>query len=329
MVQVIKGALGFPKVALFGPATSKQMAAMGEAVAGQGGIALRFDLHLGRGRKPPLLASRVRMEAQRLLWDGVEFGDIYAIYIRGRAVQTPEALPGRLDGVRQSQWRSRYWQEQANQATVMGFMQRLLACGRLVVNPLTKGYPEHNAKSWFYEKLRGAGFLVPKSITTNDPERVATFLQAHEQGVVVKPMIGVGSTRVVSVADRGYLERVRYASVLLQERVFGEHLRVHVVGDRVVLCVRVIFSGEVDSRVGIKRVEESLLDPQQEAQIVCASRFLGLHFCAWDVIREEGGRVFLLDCNPGPYVMWLGERFSKLILWSLAGYLVNFARDKM
>ncbi len=66
---------------------------------------------------------------------------------------------------------------------------------------------------------------------------------------------------------------------------------------------------------------------QEEARLVTANRFLILHSAAWDVIMTDAKKIVYLDCNPGPYLMWIGPEFRQAVFLQLARYLVAFARS--
>jgi glutathione synthase/RimK-type ligase-like ATP-grasp enzyme len=192
-----------------------------------------------------------------------------------------------------------------------------------VINRLTTAYLDHNSKSQFYEALGAAGFLTPRSLSTNDPEAARGFLDAVGEAVI-KPMIGIGSTRLVTDEDRARLSELTRCPALFQERLLGPTLRIHVVGDSMVLALRILSEG-IDSRTGTKDFEEVRLEAAEAAAIVRANRFLGLHYAAWDAIEGEDGRLRYLDCNPGPFVMWLPEAARRAVFGSLARYLITFA----
>ncbi len=121
------------------------------------------------------------------------------------------------------------------------------------------------------------------------------------------------------------LEQLRLCPALFQQRMPGQTVRVHIVGDTVVLALRIIAEG-VDSRTGHQDFEYIRLPEAEEAKIVEANRFLGLHYAAWDVILDDSGTLTYLDCNPGPFVMWIGPDFRREVFLQLAGYLIAFAR---
>src|SRR5205823_3562759 len=85
---------------------------------------------------------------------------------------------------------------------------------------------------------------------------------------------------------------------------------------------------EIDSRTGTKGFEYTQLSDDEEKRIASANRALGLHFAAWDVILGEDGRLFYLDCNPGPYLMWIGPDNVRAVYGQLAKYMITFSRTK-
>ena len=93
-----------------------------------------------------------------------------------------------------------------------------------------------------------------------------------------------------------------------------------------VLALRIIGEG-IDSRTDAHDFVEITLDPAEAVAIVRATRFLGLHYAAWDAIEGEDGRLRYLDCNPGPFVMWLPEAARQNVFGALARYLIAFAEN--
>ncbi|MBF0145967.1 MAG: ATP-grasp domain-containing protein [Magnetococcales bacterium] len=314
--------MGVPRIALFGNHGSEQVAALRDVLLSEGAEPVVCDIQLCGGR-----AQVISMGHGRMLWGGVDFSGIQAVHIRCTAPNTLPALPPVLNELSHAEWRVQYLREQPIHSTTVSFFSRLVAQGKLVINPLTNGYIDHDSKTQFYEKLRANGFSVPRTLTTNDPAMARQFLRNHTQAVV-KPAIGVGSTRVIRPEDRERLEEMRVCPVLLQERLVGQTLRVHIVADTVVLTLRIIAqSMEVDSRTGSRNFEYFKLPDEVELELVRANRFLGLHFAAWDLLETSAGEYYFLDCNPGPYVMWIGARFVQTVFRQLAIYMIAFARS--
>jgi len=308
-----------PTIAVFGNQGSPQVEAVRLALLEAGAEPLLFNIQLGGSGKPEMT-----MGGGRASWQGQDFSKIRAVHIRCTALNTLPALPPVLHASAHAEWRQRYLREQEYQSAIFSFFSYLETLGTLVINPLTAAYIDHDSKSQLYEKLRANGFPAPQTLTTNSPEQALLFLD-NQREVVVKPAVGVGSTRVVTQEDRGRLDEIRTSPVMMQERIHGSTLRVHIVGDTVVLALRILSEGGVDSRTETKNFEYVALPEAEAERIVRANRFLGLHYAAWDIIEADDGRYVYLDCNPGPFVMWIGPEFVRTVFQQLANYMIAFA----
>jgi len=309
-----------PRVALFGRKDDCQVLALAESVREAGGDPCVLNIRISDQG-----ASEFSIGSVSMMWDGVDFQDLRAVYIRGMEPNTPPSLPPILNAAMHAEWRAWYVREQQYQAASYGFFAALVAQGKLVVNPLS-AYAHHNSKAQFYERMRAAGFYFPETLTTSDPEEARRFL-AHRGKVVVKPGIGVGSTRLLRESEKKFLDEVALCPVTLQEYVQGDTFRVHVVGDKVVLALKIV-SEEIDSRTDAKAFTYARLQDEEAAQLARATQSLGLHFAAWDIIKTASGRHVYLDCNPGPFLMWVGPDNVRAIYGRLAKYLVTFANTE-
>lgn len=307
------------KIALFADQDNHQILLLRDILLEEGAQALAFDIQLGSPSTPKVVVT-----AGSLLWEGADFADIEAVHIRCRVLGTPAVMPAVMNAASYSEVRSKYLREQEYQSVLFSFLERLAAAGKLVVNLPTGAYIDHDTKAQFYQKLRALGFPAPKSLMTNDPERARVFIEEVGQAVA-KPSIGSGSTRRIREADLERLDELRMCPVLLQEFLAGDTVRVHVVGDKVVLALRILSAGDVDSRTSPKGFEYLELPDQEQQRIVRANRSLGLHFATWDVLATEDGRHVYLDCNAGSYLMWVGEEYARFVLRQLAVYLLSYA----
>ena len=314
-----------PTIALFANRGSPQIAEIAAAVAEAGATPAVLDIRVG-GAASESDQPLMTLAPNEIRWGGVDFAEIRAVHIRCTAPRTLPTLPAALNRASHAEHQTRFIVEQAFNAATYAFFEHLAASGRLVVNPLTGAYIDHNSKGQFYEKLRAAGFNAPRSLSANCPEAAARFLDQVGEAVL-KPAIGIGSTRVVTAADRERLDELLLCPTLFQERIPGDTLRIHIVGDSMVLALRLIAEG-VDSRTGTKDFIPETLDPAEAAAIVRANRMLGLHYAAWDAIIGPDGRLCYLDCNPGPFVMWLPDAARAVVFSKLARYLVAFAHTQ-
>ncbi|MGN7610982.1 ATP-grasp domain-containing protein [Magnetococcales bacterium HHB-1] len=311
-----------PKIAVFANHHSPQAEAVREMLFEEGATPLLFDIRLGGEREPEMTLG-----PDKAVWEGIDFKEIHAVHIRCTAPNVIPALPPLLNAASHAEMRTAYLKEQHYFSTVASFFEGLKSMGKLVVNPLTHGYVDHDTKAQLYEKLRDQGFPTPATCMTDNPERAAQFLRTHGEAVI-KPSIGIGSTRIVSEKDMARLEEVRQAPIMFQQRVKGDTLRVHIVGDEVVLALRIITDGGVDSRTSTKDFKYTQLPEEEAKRIVKATRSLGLHYAAWDIIETEDQQYAYLDCNPGPFVMWIGRTFIREVFRQLARYMITYAQTQ-
>lgn len=307
-----------PKIAVFGTKTNKQCLAFAEAVRVEGGEPLVLDMRLGKGA-----AGEVSLGNGTAVWDGVDCMSIDSYYLRGTAPNTWPSLPPVMNACSFAEYRVGYYREQEIQAFGYSFFDWLASQGKLVVNPPSR-YTHHNSKAQFYEHLRAEGFAVPPTLTTNDQHRFSDFVAGLGK-VVVKPGIGVGSTRLLYDFQISRVEELALCPVMMQECIPGNTMRIHVVGDTMVLALKVL-GDQIDSRTQPKGFEYAELPEKATEDAVRATRLLGLHFAAWDAILTPDGRAMLLDCNPGPYMMWIGQKNVHAVFRQLAGMLIRFAR---
>ncbi len=311
-----------PRIALFANHDSDQLEALRAIIAREGGTPLMFDIQLGGPRQP-----RVTIGAELLSWDGTDFATVDAVHIRCTAPNTLPMPPALQNVVSNAERHVQFLREQLYQATTQSFFEALHERGTLVINRLTQGYLEHDTKAQLAEQLRALGFDTPVTLTTNDAERTQAFLDRFGE-VIVKPQIGIGSARLIEPQDVARFDELLVCPVLMQERVRGDTIRVHVVGETVVLALRIITDDEVDSRTQTRGFEYRELALEEQAAVVGATRHLGLHYAAWDVIVTPSGRCVLLDCNPGPYIMWIGPQHVDTVLTALARYLLTWSRTR-
>jgi glutathione synthase/RimK-type ligase-like ATP-grasp enzyme len=311
-----------PKIALFANKDSPQLLLLRDLVLEEGGEPLVFDIGLG-GKSE----SSVALDGDRLSWDQTDLADVEIVHVRCLVFHTPLATPGVMDAASYAELRLKYLRDQEYRAFTYSFFERLAARGKIVINLPTGAYLDHDAKAQLYQKLRAQGVSTPRTIMTNDPERALSFMQEVGE-VVVKPAIGVGATRKISEADLARLDELSACPVLIQEFCVGDTYRVHVVGDTVVLTLRVLFEGLVDSRTATTGVEYVKLPEEEERKLVAANRSLGLHYAAWDILAMPDGRYIYLDCNPGPFILWIGEEYARAVLLQLAKYMLGYARTR-
>jgi len=144
--------------------------------------------------------------------------------------------------------------------------------------------------------IRQCGLDVPESLVSNDLEAIRAFRVRHGS-VIYKSMSSVRS--IVKELDLAALERVgSFGPMLVQQRLFGLNVRVHVVGSEVVACAN--HSSSIDYRYGECHVERFELPADVTAKCVELTRRLGLIVSGIDLIRTSEGVYYCFEANPNP-----------------------------
>ena len=147
-----------------------------------------------------------------------------------------------------------------------------------------------------------AGFPVPATLLTSNPDEAAAFLARHSRAIY-KSTGGVRSR--VALLDDVVIARLGNAAcpLQIQEYIDGVDFRVHVVGDALFACS--INSGAVDYRYpgapdGSPAIEAAELQPDIADRCVSLTRALGLAFSGIDLRRTPDGRWVCFEVNPSP-----------------------------
>jgi ribosomal protein S6-L-glutamate ligase RimK-like protein len=208
-----------------------------------------------------------------------------------------------------------------------------------VNHPLRASWLEGNKLAQMSLAAR-AGFDVPPTLLSNDPDKIVRFARQFDH-VAVKsqggawrelPDGGVAVTytqRCTSAeldASRGGLSR---APVLVQPYLAKAYeLRVTVVDGTVFVCridSQASTRTEVDWRRDVNAVTHELVDasPGEADRIRALVDAAGLRYAAIDLARTHDGQTYFLDLNPAGQFGWIEARTGAPILRTLAEALLR------
>ncbi|MQY20871.1 MvdC/MvdD family ATP grasp protein [Nocardia macrotermitis] len=180
------------------------------------------------------------------------------------------------------------------------------------------------------ETARRAGFVIPETLVTNDPDEARSFVDSRP-GAVVYKRTGTGpaefsETRVVTPADLSRLDTIRSAPTTFQDYVEAD------CDLRVVWIDGVEWTVRIDSQSGVGRVDSRLdtsvdFTPQRlpatvSKSIATVMGALGLTFGVLDIRLGTDGEYYFLEVNPQGQFAYLEIKTGLPIFRSLAGYLV-------
>ncbi|MFN0094677.1 MAG: alpha-L-glutamate ligase [Dehalococcoidia bacterium] len=207
------------------------------------------------------------------------------------------------------------------------FLQWLDLAPALIVNRPAR--MESNAsKPYQGQQIARAGFRVPATLVTNDPEAVREF-QKRTPRLVYKSVSGVRSiVKELTDGDMARLDRVRGLPVQFQEYVAGDDIRVHVAGARAFATL--IESGATDYRyAGRDGLEAQLsaidLPAEVVARCVALAAELELPLCGIDLRRTPSGEYVCFEANPMPAFSYYESHTGAPIAATIAEMLLEAA----
>jgi hypothetical protein len=207
---------------------------------GDGSLASVFRGLRGRGAPVAVLDPRAVLNCEltllvgdevegtlRLGADELRLEQVTGVYLRATSFrQFPDLVRG---GPASSEW-----EHGAAVEEMLGSWLEITPA--MVLNRLSHMAP-NSSKPYQSEQIREAGFAIPETLLTTDPEAARQFIDCHRGRVIFKPINATPS--VVSRVDEEALQRlgeIDCCPVQFQEQIAGMDYRVHVVQDEVFAC---------------------------------------------------------------------------------------------
>jgi predicted ATP-grasp superfamily ATP-dependent carboligase len=188
----------------------------------------------------------------------------------------------------------------------------------------------NGSKPYQAQLIAAAGFAVPETLVTNDPELVRAFLAEHRR-VVYKSISGSRSiVQELRAADLGRLGDIGWCPVQFQAFVEGVDVRVHVIGRRV-FATRVTSEATDYRYAGVNggrpaRLEATDLPAETAERCVALTRALGLRFSGIDLRMTEDGEAVCFEVNPSPAYAYYESHTGQPIAAALARHLAGAER---
>ncbi len=234
----------------------------------------------------------------------------------------PGNLPPYLSEYEYNIYRAKFLGENLRFKTIFSLFKILKSRGALIVNDYFC-YFQHNTKAQFFQDLFRRGYSVPKFLATNDLSEALEF-KRKEPNSIFKASYGVGATQDLENIEQASSQKLKLTPAFFQKKIKGNTYRVHTVGNKVILSLKIL-TNEVDSRSATRGFIKEEIPKKIAQEIIEVNRLYNIYYSAWDIIIDKKtGQGFLLDCNPGPYIYWIGDYYTRKVMGELAKYFKNF-----
>ncbi len=246
----------------------------------------------------------------------LDLGSVTAVYVRPYDTLRMRALQGVKAESRRLQ------RAFAFERALTSWLE--LTPARVVNRP--SAMASNNAKPYQLQLIRAAGFDVPETLVTTDPQAATEFWHRHKE-VIYKSVSGVRSiVTKLSVDHHERLDAVSACPTQFQQYVNGVDCRVHIVGDDVFACE--IHSAAHDYRYPQRQsadVSVRACDIPTDIADRCRAlaRSLSLLVTGIDLRRTPAGRWYCFEANPSPGFTFYEEATGIPIGAAIAGLLAS------
>jgi hypothetical protein len=185
----------------------------------------------------------------------------------------------------------------------------------------------NSTKPYQLQLIVEAGFTVPETLITNDPQEAIAFRDQHRR-VVYKSMSGERSiVSALTDLDLERLDRLRICPVQFQAWIPGPDVRVHVVGnDAFAACLTTPATDyRYPDRSGAPAPEVTRLELSDDLAERCVmlTRRLGLEFAGIDLRMPPDQEPVCLEVNPSPAFSYYEQAADLPIAAALARHLAS------
>jgi hypothetical protein len=186
-----------------------------------------------------------------------------------------------------------------------------VAHAKVVNRPSAMG--SNSSKPYQSEILREAGFAVPDTLITTDPDSVVAFWRKHER-VIYKSISSCRSiVSRLGEKDLAMLDDVTCCPTQFQQFIEGTDYRVHVLEDQS-FAYRITCRDD-DYRYSRETVIEPMSLPEDiEARCLGLNKKLGLLFSGIDLRCSNEGEWYCFEVNPSPGYTYFENGTSEVTL---------------
>ncbi|MCL4513243.1 MAG: ATP-grasp domain-containing protein [Candidatus Eremiobacteraeota bacterium] len=261
-------------------------------------------------------------------YNGQTLDEIKVFYFRNMLSQTPAVRQEGGEYKLYRDWYTQFMHIREIYGVQLSWIYGLQAAGKILVNPPTPSVVGVLKPHQLYV-LQKAGFPVPASVITRNPEEARAFIQSKEK-VIYKPASGGAFAELVDEKAVQRLDAIQSHYVIFQEFVEGTDIRVTAAEDEI-LAAAELESQAVDFRATPgylkNKIAVSPCEIPDEIVNLCFKglKLLGLYYSGIDLKRTREGKYVFLEFNLHPAFLWIEQKLKKPISRGIANLLVKLS----
>ena len=180
------------------------------------------------------------------------------------------------------------------------------------------------SKPYQSQLIAAAGFKIPPTCVTSNPDAIMKFQKKYKK-LIFKSISSVRSiVKELDTSRSKTLQRIKYLPTQFQEKLTGENIRVHVVGD--VLFATKIESSVIDYRYAGRENAACHLVPFKlskaiEKRCFKLSEILNLPLCGIDLFRTSKDEYYCFEVNPSPGYSYYQQSTDQNIATAIVKWL--------
>lgn len=301
-----------PRIGLFAPHTDAQaerLYAQIEALAP--GACRRFALNLENG------SPRVALSEAGVYWDGCDVAQLQCAYIHGFNYSNP-ILPDPLDDADWTLWQMDYLVKQQTISLIHSAFAEMQRRGVKLFNP-PQCHVQNFMKPQLLEKIRQAGFNVPRLVVTNAADSAKT-LADEINPLLWRPATGRAGWQLFGDRQRELLIAPDKPPVLLAEAVAGPLIRAYLFAGKPLFCLQY----RVPAAQPLERLEvfQAIECPEVYGELQRLTETLALQ---WGLVLFvlKDGQPWIYDIDPDPLFKMLPELYQQQFAERLARGLLG------
>lgn len=227
-----------------------------------------------------------------------------------------------------AEWFQCYGLQRDRSDTLLSLLLMYEQLGIPLFNPPSKSMISRR-KPYQLSILQQVNCKLPATLVSNNPEAAEQFIDTHG-ACIIKPAAGGSLTLSANeLMEANALENLREAPAIIQQRIYGDDLRIIVIDGQIssVAAVNVPadsidFRGEPVYQTGAVTYTAATLPHEVHQQCIEATQALGLRFAGIDIKRTDNGDYYFLECNSSPIYLDVERKLGHPITQQLGEALV-------